>query len=117
MVPAPSGAQRGEPAERGADEHCGLTDVGEEASDVCDEAVEAIGRSGVNAFAVPSLVDSEYSPPAGAGDRRRDRIPDRPTFSTSVQEDDRIEPGPTRRAECPIRAAQLDVIHYFGIPK
>jgi len=117
VVPAPGGAQRGEPAERGADEHRGWADVGEEASDVCDEAVEAIGRAGVNAFAVPSLVDGEYPPPAGTSDRRCDRIPHRTTFSTGVQEDDRIESGPTRRAERPISAAQLDLVHYFGIPK
>ena len=117
VVPPPGGAQRGEPAERGADEHRGWADVGEEASDVCDEAVEAIGPTGVNALAVPSLVDSEYPPPAGTGDRRCDRVPHRTTFSTGMQEDDRIEPGPTRRAERPIGAAQVDLIHYFGIPK
>src|SRR5204863_201773 len=62
-------------------------------------------------------VDGEYPPPAGAGDRRCDRVPDGATFSPGVQEDDRIEPGPARCAERPVGASQLDLIHYFGIPK
>lgn len=117
VVPAPGGTQRREAAERSADQHCGWPDVGEEVSDVCDEAVEAIGRARVNTLAVAALVDGEHPPAGGGGNRRRDRAPDGTAFSTGVQEDDRIDPGPTRRAEHPSGAAQLDLIHYFGIPK